>query len=45
MNTIKNKVRSQLTNENLESLLKLKTTSYEPNLFKLSKTMLSQHTY
>ena len=39
MNIIKCKVRSQLTNENLESFLKLKTTSYEPNLSKLSKTI------
>lgn len=42
MNTIKIKVRSQLTNKNLESCLKLKTTSYEPNLKELSKDMQSQ---
>ncbi|KAL4084335.1 hypothetical protein QTP88_028159 [Uroleucon formosanum] len=40
MNTIKNKVRSQLTNKNLESCLKLKT-SYEPNFKELSKDMQS----
>ncbi|XP_015440313.1 PREDICTED: general transcription factor II-I repeat domain-containing protein 2A-like [Dufourea novaeangliae] len=45
MNIIKSKVRSQLTNENLESCLKLKTTSYEPNLSKLSKTMQSQRSH
>ncbi|GBL73150.1 hypothetical protein AVEN_159230-1 [Araneus ventricosus] len=42
MNIIKNKVRSQLTNKNLESCLKLKTTSYKPDLIKLSKGMQSQ---
>ncbi|GBN94165.1 hypothetical protein AVEN_8942-1 [Araneus ventricosus] len=41
MNIIKNKVRSQLTNKNLESCLKLKT-SYKPDLIKLSKGMQSQ---
>ncbi|XP_015188888.1 PREDICTED: general transcription factor II-I repeat domain-containing protein 2A-like isoform X2 [Polistes dominula] len=45
MNIIKSKVRSQLTNENLESCLKLKTTSYEPNLSKLSNTMQSQRSH
>lgn len=45
INTIKNKVRSQLTNTNLESCLKLKTTSYEPNLKKLSKDMQSQYSH
>lgn len=45
MNIIKSKVRSQLTNENLESCLKLKTTSYEPNLSKLSKTMQRQRSH
>lgn len=44
-NIIKNKVRSQLTNKNLESCLKLKTTSYGPNLSKLSKTMQSQRSH
>ncbi|GBO10259.1 hypothetical protein AVEN_169311-1 [Araneus ventricosus] len=34
---IKSKVRSQLTNENLESGLKIKTTSYNPDLIKLQK--------
>lgn len=42
MNIIKSKARSQLTNENLESCLKLKTTSYKPDLIKLSKGMQSQ---
>ncbi|GBN45811.1 hypothetical protein AVEN_218828-1 [Araneus ventricosus] len=42
MNIIKSKVRSQPTNENLESCLKLKTTSYKPDLIKLSKGMPSQ---
>ncbi|GBN01665.1 hypothetical protein AVEN_161734-1 [Araneus ventricosus] len=42
MNIIKSKVRSQLTNKNLESCLKLKTTSYKPDLIKLSKGMQSQ---
>ncbi|GBM93802.1 hypothetical protein AVEN_244607-1 [Araneus ventricosus] len=42
MNIIKSKVRSQLTNENLESYLKLKTTSYMPDLIELSKGMQSQ---
>ncbi|GBN57383.1 hypothetical protein AVEN_179987-1 [Araneus ventricosus] len=41
-NIIKSKVRSQLTNKNLESCLKLKTTSYKPDLIKLSKGMQSQ---
>ncbi|CAG9790421.1 unnamed protein product [Diatraea saccharalis] len=45
MNIIKSKVRSQLTNENLESCLKLKTTSYESDLSKLSKTMQSQRSH
>ncbi|GBN89831.1 hypothetical protein AVEN_110243-1 [Araneus ventricosus] len=45
MNIIKSKVRSQLTNKNLESCLKLKTTSYKSDfqdLIKLSKGMQSQ---
>ncbi|GBM22221.1 hypothetical protein AVEN_273411-1 [Araneus ventricosus] len=42
MNIIKSKVRSQLTNKNLESYLELKTTSYKPDLNKLSKGMKSQ---
>ncbi|GBO28170.1 hypothetical protein AVEN_147644-1 [Araneus ventricosus] len=42
MHIIKSKVRSQLTNKNLESCLKLKTTSYKPDLVKLSKGMQSQ---
>ncbi|GBM99966.1 hypothetical protein AVEN_217494-1 [Araneus ventricosus] len=42
MNIIKNKVRSRITNKNLESCLKLKTTSYKPDLIKLSKDMQSQ---
>ena len=42
MNIIKSKVRSQLTNKNLEACLKLKTTSYEPDLTKLSKDMQGQ---
>ncbi|GBO40308.1 hypothetical protein AVEN_36343-1 [Araneus ventricosus] len=41
MNMIKNKVRSQLTNKNLQSCLKLKT-SYKPDLIKLSRGMQSQ---
>ncbi|GBN67974.1 General transcription factor II-I repeat domain-containing protein 2A [Araneus ventricosus] len=39
MNIIKSKVRSQLTNKNLESCLKLKTASYKPDLIKLSEGM------
>lgn len=42
MNIIKSKVRSQLTNTNLESYLKLITTNYELDLTKLSKGMQSQ---
>ncbi|GBN29943.1 hypothetical protein AVEN_158068-1 [Araneus ventricosus] len=42
MNIIKSKVRSQLTNKNLELCLKLKTSSYKPDLIKLSKGMQSQ---
>ncbi|GBM18544.1 hypothetical protein AVEN_47937-1 [Araneus ventricosus] len=42
MNIIKSKVRSQLTNKNLESCLKLKTTTYKPDLIKLSKGMQNQ---
>ncbi|GBO13691.1 hypothetical protein AVEN_141058-1 [Araneus ventricosus] len=42
LNIVKSKVRSQLTNKNLESCLKLKTTSYKPDLIKLSKGMQSQ---
>ena len=45
LNIIKSKVRSQLTNDNLESCLKLKTTSYKPNLSKLSQTMQRQHSH
>jgi hypothetical protein len=42
-NIIKSKVRSQLTNKNLESCLKLKTTSLcQPDLIKFSKGMQSQ---
>ncbi|GBO14716.1 hypothetical protein AVEN_230536-1 [Araneus ventricosus] len=40
-NIIKSKVSSQLTNKNLESCLKIKT-SYKPDLIKLSKGMQSQ---
>ncbi|GBN62752.1 hypothetical protein AVEN_33725-1 [Araneus ventricosus] len=42
MNIIKSNVRSQLTNKNLESCLKLKTTAYKPDLIKLSNGMQSQ---
>ncbi|GBL98058.1 hypothetical protein AVEN_84567-1 [Araneus ventricosus] len=42
MNIIKSKVRRQLRNKNLESRLKLKTTSYKPDLINLSKGMQSQ---
>ncbi|GBN00375.1 hypothetical protein AVEN_19384-1 [Araneus ventricosus] len=42
MNIIKSKVRSQLTNEIIESYLKRKTTSYKPDLIKLSKGMQNQ---
>ncbi|GBM59231.1 General transcription factor II-I repeat domain-containing protein 2A [Araneus ventricosus] len=42
MNIIKITVRSQLTNKNLETCLKLKTTIYKPDLIKLSKGMQSQ---
>ncbi|GBO02142.1 hypothetical protein AVEN_167541-1 [Araneus ventricosus] len=42
MNIIKSTVRSQLTNKNLETCLKLKTTIYKPDLIKLSKGMQSQ---
>ncbi|GBN14281.1 hypothetical protein AVEN_43806-1 [Araneus ventricosus] len=42
MNIIKSRVRSQLTNKNLESCLKLKTPSYKPDLIKLSEGMQSQ---
>ncbi|GBM53189.1 hypothetical protein AVEN_14220-1 [Araneus ventricosus] len=45
MNVIKSKVRSQLTNKNLESFLKLKTTSYNPDLIKLSEGMQSQYSH
>ncbi|GFT89078.1 uncharacterized protein TNCV_3084881 [Trichonephila clavipes] len=39
MNIIKSKLRSRLIDENLESCLKLKTTTYKPDLLKLSKEM------
>ena len=39
MNLIKSKLRNRLTDENLESCLKLKTTTYKPDLPKLSKEM------
>ncbi|GBM68404.1 hypothetical protein AVEN_131708-1 [Araneus ventricosus] len=42
MNIMKSKVRSQLTNKNKESCLKLKTTSYKSDLIKLSKGIQSQ---
>ncbi|GBN75077.1 hypothetical protein AVEN_188551-1 [Araneus ventricosus] len=42
INIIRRKVRSQLTNKNIESCLKLKTTSYKPDLIKFSKGMQSQ---
>ncbi|GBM86491.1 hypothetical protein AVEN_241133-1 [Araneus ventricosus] len=42
MNIIKSEARSQLTNKNLESCLKLKATSYKPDLIKLSIDMQSQ---
>lgn len=42
INIIKSKVRSQLTNKNLEACLKLKITSYEPDLTELSKNMQGQ---
>ncbi|GBO24887.1 hypothetical protein AVEN_193941-1 [Araneus ventricosus] len=45
MNIIKSKVRSQLTNKNLESCLKLKTTIYKPDLIKLSKCIQSQYSH
>ena len=45
MNIIRSKVRSQLRNENLKLCLKLKTTSYEPHLSKLSKTMQSHRSH
>ncbi|KAG8453209.1 hypothetical protein GDO86_000003 [Hymenochirus boettgeri] len=41
MNLIKSKLRSRLIDENLESCLKLKTTTYKPDLLKLSKEMQS----
>lgn len=41
-NIIKNQERSQLTNENFGSSLKLKTTNYELNVSKVSKTMHSK---
>ncbi|PRD36724.1 UNVERIFIED_CONTAM: hypothetical protein NCL1_07663 [Trichonephila clavipes] len=37
MNSIKSKLRSRLIDENLESCLKLKTSTYNPDLLKLSK--------
>jgi predicted nucleotidyltransferase len=39
MNLIKSKLRNRLIDENLESCLKLKTTTYKPDLLKLSKEM------
>ncbi|XP_036275872.1 general transcription factor II-I repeat domain-containing protein 2A isoform X2 [Pipistrellus kuhlii] len=39
MNLIKSKLRSRLIDENLESRVKLKTTTYKPDLPKLSKEM------
>ncbi|KAK1334842.1 hypothetical protein QTO34_004412 [Cnephaeus nilssonii] len=39
MNLIKSKLRSYLIDENLELCLKLKTTTYKPDLPKLSKEM------
>jgi hypothetical protein len=41
MNQIKNKLRSNLTDDNLQSCLKLKTSSYLPDITKLSKAMQS----
>ncbi|GBN39273.1 hypothetical protein AVEN_120466-1 [Araneus ventricosus] len=45
MNIIKSTVRSQLTNKNQETCLKLKTTIYKPYLIKLSKGMQSQSSH
>uniref|UniRef100_A0A8C4X7H4 HAT C-terminal dimerisation domain-containing protein n=1 Tax=Erpetoichthys calabaricus TaxID=27687 RepID=A0A8C4X7H4_ERPCA len=39
MNLIKSTLRNRLIDENLESCLKLKTTTYKPDLSKLSKEM------
>ena len=39
MHIIKSKLRSRLIDENLESCLKLKTTTYKPDLLKLCKEM------
>lgn len=39
MNQIKNKLRSKLTDENLQSCIILKTSSYVPNIKKLSEEM------
>ncbi|CAK6438343.1 unnamed protein product [Pipistrellus nathusii] len=39
MNLIKSRLRNRLIDENLESYLKLKTTTYKPDLPKLSKEM------
>ncbi|XP_071041894.1 uncharacterized protein [Parasteatoda tepidariorum] len=39
MNIIKSKLRSSLIDENLESCLKLKSTTYKPDLLKPSKEM------
>lgn len=39
----KSKVRSRLTNKNLESCLKRKTTSYETHLPKLRKVVQNSH--
>ena len=45
MNIIKSKVRSRLIDENLESCLKLKTTTYQPNLLKQSKEMRAHRSH
>ncbi|KAL0278100.1 UNVERIFIED_CONTAM: hypothetical protein PYX00_000009 [Menopon gallinae] len=45
MNIIKSKLRYRLIDENLESCLKLKTTTYKPDLFKLSKEMQAHSSY
>jgi hypothetical protein len=41
MNTIKNKVRSQLINKKLEPCLKFKIKSYEPDLSNFQKTWIA----
>lgn len=45
MTFIKSKLRSRLTDENLESCLKLKTTTYEPDIMKLSMEMQEQRSH